>query len=171
MCLPKIPNLIVWRNHRSWDNLLKNRQIVYVTVTGRFGQVVYALKHLSKFSLESSRWDNLNNYRIHFGAKIKQNLNTSFIRTSECSLYLIFSSPEQGSGWAIVITFRPLSAVRFPPSVRRPSTPLNDFSETPGLVFFNLYVERSVDGGLKNCTYGHGPLIKMAAMPIYGKNT
>ena len=69
-----------------------------------------------------------------------------------------------------MITFRPLSAVRCPPSVRRMSTPLN-FSETPGPVFFNLYVERSVDGGLKICINGRGPLIKMSAMPIYGKNT
>ena len=58
------------------------------------------------------------------------------------------------------------SVVRCPLSVR-PSTPLNDFSETPRPVFFKLPVDR----GLKICTNGHGPLIKVAAMPIYGKNT
>ena len=59
------------------------------------------------------------------------------------------------------------------PSVdRRPSKPLNDFSsESPGPIFFKLPVEPSVKKGLKICTNGHGPLIKMAAMAIYGKNT
>ena len=56
------------------------------------------------------------------------------------------------------------------PSVVRPSTYLNDFSsETSGPIFFKLHVEPSVKGGLKICSNGHGPLIKMAAMPIYGK--
>ena len=58
------------------------------------------------------------------------------------------------------------------PSVVRPSTPLNNFSsETPGPIFFKCHQEPSVNGGLKIFTYGHGLLIKMAAMPIYGKNT
>ena len=53
------------------------------------------------------------------------------------------------------------------PSVS-PPTPLNDFSsETPGPVFLKLYVK----GGLKICTNGHGPLIEMTAIPIYGKHT
>ena len=58
------------------------------------------------------------------------------------------------------------------PSVVRPSsTHLNDFSsETPGPIFFKLHVEPSVKYGLKICTNGHSPLIKMAAMPIYSKN-
>ena len=52
------------------------------------------------------------------------------------------------------------------------STPLNDLlSETTGPIFFKLHVERSVKGGLKICTNGHGPFIKMASIPIYGKNT
>ena len=51
------------------------------------------------------------------------------------------------------------------------STPLNDFSsETPGPIFFKLHVEPSVKGGLKICSNGHRPLIKMATMHIYGKN-
>ena len=48
-------------------------------------------------------------------------------------------------------------------SVHRPSTPLNDFSETPGPIFFQLHVELSVTVGLKICTNGHSPLIKMAS--------
>ena len=56
------------------------------------------------------------------------------------------------------------------PSIVHLSTPLNDFSSvTPGPIFFKLYVEPCVKGGLKIYTNGHGPLIKMAAMPIYGK--
>ena len=39
--------------------------------------------------------------------------------------------------------------VRPSSSVRRPSTPLNDFSsETPGQIFFKVHVETSVKGGL-----------------------
>ena len=57
------------------------------------------------------------------------------------------------------------------PSIRtsvRPFTPLNDLSsETPGPNFIKLHVEPCVKGGLKICTNGHGPLIKMAGMPIY----
>ena len=69
-----------------------------------------------------------------------------------------------------MITCRP-SSVR-PSSVVRPSTPLNDFSSvTPGPIFFKLHVEPSVKGVLKICTNGHGPLIKMAATPIYGKKS
>ena len=77
----------------------------------------------------------------------------------------VLSSPEQGSGWAIVITCYQSSSVR-------PFTPLNDFSSvTPEPIFFKLHVEPSVKEELKIYTNGHGPLIKMAAMPIYGKNT
>ena len=36
-------------------------------------------------------------------------------------------------------------------------------------MFLKLHVEPSVKGGLKICSSGQGPLIKMAAMPIYGK--
>ena len=62
------------------------------------------------------------------------------------------------------MTCRPSSVVV------RPSSPLNDFSsETPGPIFFKLHVEPSVQGRLKICSNGHGPLTKMAAMPIYGK--
>ena len=68
------------------------------------------------------------------------------------------------------------------PSVVRPSihhssvhtftAALSDFSSvTPGPIFFKLHVEPSVKGGLKICSNGCGLLIKMAAMPIYGKNT
>ena len=55
--------------------------------------------------------------------------------------------------------------------VVRPSTSLNNFSVTTGPIFFKLHVEPSVGGGLKIYINGHGLFIKMAAMPIYGKNT
>ena len=55
-----------------------------------------------------------------------------------------------------------------PSFVVRLSTPLNDLtaSENPGPISFKLHVEPSVKGGLKICSNGHSPLIKMAAMPI-----
>ena len=56
-------------------------------------------------------------------------------------------------------------------SIIRPSTPLNNFSETPGPIFFKFLLVPFVNGGLKICTNGLSPLIKMTAMPIYGKNT
>ena len=56
--------------------------------------------------------------------------------------------------------------------VPRLSTPLNNFSsETPWAVFFKFLLKPSVNGGLKNCTNDLGLLIKMATMPINGKNT
>ena len=63
------------------------------------------------------------------------------------------------------------SVVVRPLSVRL-STPLNDFfSVTPEPMFFKFHVELSVKRELKIFINGHSPLIKMAAMPIYGKNT
>ena len=57
-------------------------------------------------------------------------------------------------------------------SIVSPSIPLNDFfSETPGPIFFKFRMEPFVNGGLKIYTNGRGPLIKMATMTIYGKNT
>ena len=40
--------------------------------------------------------------------------------------------------------------------------------QTPALV--ELHLESSVEGGLKICANLHGLLMKMAAMPINGKN-
>ena len=55
-----------------------------------------------------------------------------------------------------------------PSSVVRPSSPLNEFSsETSGLIFCKLHGEPYFKWGLKNYTNDHGPLIKMAAMPIH----
>ena len=51
----------------------------------------------------------------------------------------------------------------------RPSTPLNNSSETTGPVFFKFLLEPSVNGGLKIYTNSLGPLIKIAAIPIYGE--
>ena len=56
-------------------------------------------------------------------------------------------------------------------SVRRLSTPFNDFSsKTPGPIFFKLYVALSVKGGLKIYTDCHGPLSEIAAIPIWYKH-
>ena len=56
--------------------------------------------------------------------------------------------------------------------VRRPSTPLKDFSsETPEPIFSKLYVDSSVKGGLKINSNGQGQSIRMAVMPVYGKKT
>ena len=56
------------------------------------------------------------------------------------------------------------------PSVVRPFTRLNDFSfETPFAKFLQTYVKLSVKGRMTNCTNGHDPFIKMAAVPVYGK--
>ena len=41
----------------------------------------------------------------------------------------------------------------------------------PGPIFFKLHVEPSVKRGLKICTNGHGLLVNIAAMPMYGENT
>ena len=85
---------------------------------------------------------------------------------------VVFSSPVrvEGSGWAVVITCHLSSVVC--PSVHGLLTPLNDFSsETPWPIFFRLYMEISVNGETKTCSNGYGSLIKMATMPIYGKNT
>ena len=86
------------------------------------------------------------------------------IKFSSLTSPLFFSSPEAKAQdellWSLPV---------HRPSVC-PSTPSNKFSsETPGPIFFKLHVEPSVKGGLKICTNGHGPLIKMAAMPINGK--
>ena len=63
------------------------------------------------------------------------------------------------------------SVILCPLSVH-PCPSLNDYSsETPGPIFFKLHVEPSVKGGLKICTNGYDLLVKMATMPIYGKNT
>ena len=43
--------------------------------------------------------------------------------------------------------------------------------ETPGLIFFNIHTELTVAWGLKSCSNGRGPLIKMATMPIYATKT
>ena len=54
--------------------------------------------------------------------------------------------------------------------VRPPSTPLKDFSSvTPEPIFLKLHVEPSIKRVLEIYKNGYGPLIKMAAMAIYGK--
>ena len=47
----------------------------------------------------------------------------------------------------------------------------NDFSsETSGPGLLKFHVEPPRGRRTKDCQNGHGPLIKMAVMPIYGKN-
>ena len=59
-----------------------------------------------------------------------------------------------------------------PSIVHHPSTFLNDFfSRSPEPVFLKLLKEPSVKEWLKNCKNGHGPLINLAVMPIYDRNT
>ena len=68
-----------------------------------------------------------------------------------------------------MITPRPLCFVR--PSVRPSVHTLNKFSsEIPGPNFFKLHVEPCIKEGLKICANGYGPLIKMAALPIYSSH-
>ena len=43
--------------------------------------------------------------------------------------------------------------------------------ETHRRVFFKLHVEPTVEGGFKIYTNGQDAFIKMAAMPVNGKNT
>ena len=50
------------------------------------------------------------------------------------------------------------------------STFFNVFSETAGSIEAKFHVEPPWDEGTKVCLRGPGHLIKMAAMPIYGKN-
>ena len=59
------------------------------------------------------------------------------------------------------------------PSVDRPSTLLKDFTLKPlGQMSSNYHVESSIELKIcKNGQNGHGSLIKMTAMPIYGRNT
>ena len=78
---------------------------------------------------------------------------------------LLYSIPLLAlSGWAIVITCRPSSVC---PSVhtfeRPPLKPLGQY-------FFKIHVQPSVyKRGLKICTNGHGPLIKMEPCPYMVK--
>ena len=54
--------------------------------------------------------------------------------------------------------------------LRRPHS-LNIFSsETTGPLKVKFHIELLRDGGTKVCSNGPGHMIKMAAMPIYGKN-
>ena len=57
------------------------------------------------------------------------------------------------------------------PSSVRPFTFSNFFnSETAWPIKAKFYVEPPWEGGTKICINGQGNMIKMAAMPIYGKN-
>ena len=52
------------------------------------------------------------------------------------------------------------------------STFSNLFSlETVGPIEAKFHIDPPWDGGTKVCSYGPGHMTKMAAMPIYGKNS
>ena len=56
------------------------------------------------------------------------------------------------------------------PSVRRP--PFSKiFSKTAGPIKAKFHMEPQWDGGTKVCSRGLGHMTKVAATPIYGKNT
>ena len=57
------------------------------------------------------------------------------------------------------------------PSVVRPSTFLNIFSETTGPIKLKFHMQTPEAAGRKVCSNGPGHVTKMAAMPIYGKNS
>ena len=46
----------------------------------------------------------------------------------------------------------------------------NDYSEASGPMLLKFHVEPPWGRGMKDCLNGCGPLIKIAAMHIYGKN-
>ena len=79
----------------------------------------------------------------------------------------VFSSPEpKAHRLDYRIPMDPASVV-----VVRPSTFSNIFSsETAWPIEAKFYVEPPWEGGTKVCINGPGHMIKMAAMPIYGKN-
>ena len=85
------------------------------------------------------------------------------------ALFLIFSSPELKTHDELLwsLTIRRLSISPFNHSSLCPH---HIASGTTGPIFFKFHLEPSVKEGLKICWNGHGPLIKMATMPIYGKN-
>ena len=56
------------------------------------------------------------------------------------------------------------------PSLVRPSTISNDFSETTGPIATRFHIQPPGPLGKKSCSNGLGHMTNMAAMLIYGKN-
>ena len=83
------------------------------------------------------------------------------------ALWSFWLTWAEGSGWAVVITPLLPSRLSVHPSVHTFERLL---SEILGPNFFKLHVEPCVKRGLQICTNGHGPLIKMAAMPVYSSH-
>ena len=82
---------------------------------------------------------------------------------------IIISSPEPKAHWWAYRIGRPPSSSGYP-TVCRPHS-LNIFSsETTEPIEAKFHMESPWDWGTKVCSNGSGHLIKMAVMPIYGKN-
>ena len=107
-------------------------------------------------------------------------LSMTFPKHGDLKEKCIFSSPEPLGSQGELIVYpcfgvRP-SSVRRPSvrqsSVRRTSTISNIFSsETAWPIKSKFYVEPPWEGGTKVYINGPGHMTKMAAMPIYGKNS
>ena len=78
----------------------------------------------------------------------------------------VFSSPEPKAPGGAYSTGRLRR-----PSVRRPSTILNDFSsKTTRPIATKFHIQPPGPLGKKSCSNGLGHMTNMAAMPIYNKN-
>ena len=85
----------------------------------------------------------------------------------------IFSSPEpkrwaEGSGWAIMITCHLLSSIHLSSVHTFERPPLKPLGQLSSNFMWSLLLK---EDWKKICTNGHGQLIMMATMLIYGKNT
>ena len=79
----------------------------------------------------------------------------------------VFSSPEPLGSQGELIVYQWIRR----PSVRRPQCSNIFFSETAWPIKAKFYVEPPWEGGTKVYINGPGHMTKMAATPIYGKNT
>ena len=69
-----------------------------------------------------------------------------------------------------IVIHTSVNRIRRPSSVRPSTISNNFFSETAWPIKAKFYVEPPWVGGTKVCSQYLGHIIKMAAMPIYGKN-
>ena len=90
--------------------------------------------------------------------------------SDRCPLGYLFGSPEPLGSQGELIVY-PWSGVRLPSVCRRPQCSNIFFSETAWRIKAKLYVEPPWEGGTKVYINGPGHMTKMAARPIYGKNS
>ena len=81
---------------------------------------------------------------------------------------MVISSPEPLGSEGELIVYA--SSQRRPSSVRRPPFSKILSSETAWPIKAKFYVEPTWEGGAKVYINRQGTMIKMAAMPLYGKN-